>query len=68
LAASSARLQAEADAYFKANPNINPMTGAVVNVKVEIGGQQLTDIVTTQQINNSASGSQSSLNRLALMD
>jgi hypothetical protein len=68
LAASSARLAAEADAYFKANPNIDPMTGAVINVKVEVGGQQLTDIVTTQQINNSASGSQSRLNRLALMD
>lgn len=68
LAASSARLQAEADAYFKANPNIDPMTGAVINVKVEVGGQQLTDIVTTQQLNNSASGSQSRINRLALMD
>jgi hypothetical protein len=68
LVASSDRMQAQADAYFKANPNINPMTGAVVNVKVEVGGQQLTDIVTTQQIDNSASGSQSRLNRLALMD
>ena len=28
LAASSARLQAQADAYFKANPNIDPFTGA----------------------------------------
>ena len=28
LAASSARLQAEADAYFRANPNIDPLTGA----------------------------------------
>lgn len=68
LAASSARLQAEADAYFKNNPNIDPMSGAVINVKVEVGGQQLTDIVTTQQLNNSASGSQSRINRLALMD
>jgi hypothetical protein len=68
LAASSARLQAEADAYFKANPNIDPMTGAVINVKVEVGGQQLTDIVTTQQVNNSASGISAKLNRLALMD
>lgn len=40
----------------------------VVNVKVEVGGQQLTDVVTTQQLNNSASGSQSRINRLALMD
>ena len=39
-----------------------------VTVQVEVGGQQLTDVVTTQQINNSASGSQSRLNRLALMD
>ena len=28
LAASSARLQAQADAYFRANPNIDPLTGA----------------------------------------
>jgi TP901 family phage tail tape measure protein len=28
LAASSVRLQAQADAYFKANPNIDPFTGA----------------------------------------
>jgi hypothetical protein len=68
LAASSARMQAQADAYFKANPNINPMTGAVINVQVEVGGQQITDIVTTQQLNNSASGSQSKLNRLSLLD
>jgi hypothetical protein len=39
-----------------------------VNVKVEVGGQQLTDIVTTQQLNNSASGSQSKINRLSLLD
>ena len=68
LAASSARLQAQADAYFAANPNIDPMTGAVINVTVEVGGQQLTDIVTSQQINNSASGISNKLNRLALMD
>lgn len=40
----------------------------VVNVQVQVGNQQLTDIVTTQQLNNSASGSQSRINRLALMD
>jgi TP901 family phage tail tape measure protein len=28
MAASSARLQAQADAYFRANPNIDPFTGA----------------------------------------
>ena len=27
LAASSARLQAQADAYFRANPDIDPLTG-----------------------------------------
>jgi hypothetical protein len=63
LAEASMRLQAQADAYFKANPNINPMTGAVINVNVEVGGQQLTDIVTTQQLDNSASGIRSSINR-----
>jgi hypothetical protein len=40
----------------------------VVNVQVEVGGQQLTDIVTNTQINNSASGIQSKLNRLNLID
>jgi hypothetical protein len=35
----------------------------VVNVQVEVGGQQLTDIVTNQQLNNSASGIRSSINR-----
>lgn len=39
-----------------------------VQVQVEVGGQQLTDVVTTQQVNNSASGISSRLNRLALMD
>jgi hypothetical protein len=68
MAASSIRMQAQADAYFKSNPNINPMTGAVINVQVEVGGQQLTDIVTNAQINNSASGIQSKLNRLNLID
>jgi hypothetical protein len=34
-----------------------------VTVKVEVGGQQLTDVVTTQQLNNSASGIRSSINR-----
>jgi hypothetical protein len=55
--------------------NLNPVTPAYkynsmpqVNVKVEVGGQQITDIVTTQQLNNSASGSQSKINRLSLID
>jgi hypothetical protein len=34
-----------------------------VNVRVEVGGQQLTDVVTTQQLDNSASGIRSSINR-----
>jgi hypothetical protein len=69
LVASSARMQAQADAYFKANPNINPMTGApIVQVQVQIGDQQITDFVTTAQVNNSASGIQSKINRLSLID
>ena len=69
LVASSARMQAQADAYFKANPNINPMTGApIVQVQVQIGNQEVTDFVTNTQINNSASGTQSKLNRLSLID
>jgi hypothetical protein len=48
--------------------NATTKTSTQVNVQVDVGGQQLTDVVTTQQINNSASGSQSRLNRLALMD
>jgi hypothetical protein len=35
----------------------------VVNVQVEVGGQQLTDIVTNQQLDNSASGVRTSINR-----
>jgi hypothetical protein len=70
MAASSIRMQAQADAYFKANPNlrIDPLTGSTINVQVSVGGQQLTDIVTNAQINNSASGIQSKLNRLNLID
>jgi hypothetical protein len=70
MAASSIRMQAQADAYFKANPNlrIDPLTGSTINVQVSVGGQQLTDIVTNAQINNSASGVKSSLNRLQLID
>ena len=41
----------------------NKDTSPTVNVNVEVGGQQLTDIVTTQQLNNSASGIRSSINR-----
>ena len=49
--------------------NTNKVSAAPeVTVKVEVGGQQLTDIVTTQQLNNSASGSQSKINRLSLID
>ena len=56
--------------YENLMAKINATTKAStqVNVQVDVGGQQLTDVVTTQQINNSASGSQSRLNRLALMD
>jgi hypothetical protein len=35
-----------------------------VNVRVDVGGQQLTDVVTQTQINNSASGNQAELNRI----
>ena len=41
----------------------NKDTSPTVNVKVEVGGQQLTDVVTTQQLDNSASGIRSSINR-----
>ena len=68
LAASSARLQAQADAYFAANPNIDPMTGKDITINVQIGNQQITDFVTNTQLNNSASGISTKLNRLALMD
>lgn len=68
LAASSARLQAQADAYFAANPNIDPMTGRDITVNVQIGNQQVTDFVTTTQVNNSASGISTKVNRLSLID
>lgn len=68
LAASSARLQAQADAYFAANPNIDPMTGRDITVQVQIGNQQITDFVTNTQVNNSASGISTKVNRLSLID
>jgi hypothetical protein len=68
LVASSARLQAQADAYFKANPNIDRMTGAVINVTVNGATQGLLDELQNGLINNSASGSQSKINRLSLID
>jgi hypothetical protein len=68
LAASSARLQAQADAYFKSNPNIDPMTGKDITVNVQIGNQQITDYVTNTQVNNSASGISTKVNRLSLID
>jgi hypothetical protein len=68
LAASSVRLQMEADRYFAANPNIDPMTGRDITVNVQIGNQQITDYVTTTQLDNSASGISTRLNRLQLID
>jgi hypothetical protein len=70
LAASSVRLQAQADAYFRDNPHlqIDPMTGSTINVQVQIGNQEITDFVTNAQINNSASGIKSNVNRLQLID
>jgi hypothetical protein len=41
----------------------NKDNSPTVNVKVEVGGQQLTDVVTSQQLDNSASGIRSSINR-----
>jgi hypothetical protein len=39
------------------------MTGSTINVQVQIGNQEITDFVTNAQINNSASGIKSSINR-----
>jgi hypothetical protein len=63
LAASSARLQAQSDAYFAANPNIDPMTGAVIN-NITINGATsgLLNELRNGLINSSASGSFSSIN------
>jgi hypothetical protein len=55
------------DLMFKIN-STNKDNSPVVNVQVQIGNQEITDFVTTQQINNSASGIQSKINRLALID
>ena len=68
LVASSARMQAQADAYFKANPNIDRMTGQVINVTVNGATAGLLDELQNGLINNSASGSQSKINRLSLID
>jgi hypothetical protein len=68
LVASSARMQAQADAYFKANPNIDRMSGQVINVTVNGATAGLLDELQNGLINNSASGSQSKINRLSLID
>ena len=71
LAASSVRLQMEADRYFAANPNIDPMTGATINVTVQgsvVTQDQLISSINDGLLNYSASGISSKLNRLALMD
>jgi len=62
LAASSARLQAQSDAYFAANPNIDPRTGVVYNINVNGATQGLLDELRNGLINSSASGSFSSIN------
>jgi len=54
--------------YANALPSNGGNNPPVVNVKVEVGGQQLTDVVTTTQLNNSASGVSSKINRLSLID
>jgi len=52
--AASARAQAQADAYFKANPNIDPMTGATININIGVAGDpEATARVITDTINNS---------------
>ena len=52
--AASNRLQAQADAYFKANPNIDPMTGATININIGVAGDpEATARVITDTINNS---------------
>jgi hypothetical protein len=62
LAASSARLQAQSDAYFAANPNIDPRTGVVYNININGATQGLLDELRNGLINSSASGSFSSIN------
>ena len=62
LAASSARLEAQSDAYFAANPNIDPRTGVVYNINVNGATQGLLDQLRNDLINSSASGSFSSIN------
>lgn len=54
--------------YANALPTNAGNNAPIINVQVEVGGQQLTDIVTNTQINNSASGIQSKINRLSLID
>jgi len=55
--------------YSNAMPGLSSAQSApVVQVQVQIGDQQITDFVTTAQVNNSASGIQSKINRLSLID
>jgi hypothetical protein len=52
--AASARAQAQADAYFKANPNIDPMTGATININIGVAGDpEATARVIVDTINGS---------------
>jgi hypothetical protein len=52
--AASARLQAQADAYFKANPNIDRNTGANITVNIGVAGDpEATARVLVDTLNNS---------------
>ena len=52
--AASARLQAQADAYFKANPNIDRNTGANITVNIGVAGDpEATARVVVDTLNNS---------------
>jgi hypothetical protein len=52
--AASARLQAQADAYFAANPNIDRMTGANITVNIGVAGDpEATARTIVDVMNNS---------------
>jgi hypothetical protein len=67
--AASARLQAQADAYFAANPNIDRMTGANITVNIGVAGDpEATARAIVDTVNNSNYRGTGGANRFAFLD
>lgn len=67
--AASARLQAQADAYFAANPNIDRNTGANITVNIGVAGDpEATARTIVDVVNNSNYRGTGGANRFAFLD